>query len=471
MDQPTVNENITQPVQAPDSEKHYRYGGFLTRYIATFIDGVLVFLVVSAVGFLLATLTSKGDSHSPLYIIANILQVLLYVVSPVYTIYFLHKHGATPGKKAMHLQVVSVTHEPLSIGRLVLRELVGKMISGFFGSLGYFWYLFDEKRQAWHDKIAHTIVIDTREISEEAYQEWKAKQKSELPTFLILAAVTPLFFMMLVFGMTQIPMFQQYVLHYFPLAQTFITVLLVILGINVVAELLTGVWLLKEQRYSRFLVGTPTKIGIGVYMFFQIFVTIGTIVGFIAAGIMFVSQFPQIQSKLSQQNTDKITQQYTPLKISPTPSSAPAQPDFLTTMKTLEPIVPGKSWEPIFRDTLFDNPYTSPITGYTRKYTLPQSNKDTTTLLDNYRAIITAALPKEYKENDRFDASGVGGSAGGFTIITGNQARIIHYFYQADWVRFSPNNDHICPCGGYFEIFYSDPFDKKILLTSHSATH
>lgn len=307
---------VEKPVASPNPEtlKHYRYGGFMTRYFATFIDGIIVFLSVGAVGILLSLLSGgleKGNTQSPVSAILNVVQVLLYFVSPIYTIYFLHKTGSTPGKRALHLKVVSVSDEPLSVGRLILREVVGKMISGFFGSLGYFWYLFDEKRQAWHDKIAHTIVLDTREISEEAYQVWKAKQKSALPLFLILAAVTPLFFMLVVYGITQIPQYKQFVLPVFPLASTLTTTFMIILGINVITEMATGVWLYKQQITSPFLEGKPTKIGIGIYLFFQVFVTFAIIVGGIAVVIFFASKFSGVNTDKSMQlNQDTFMQQY-----------------------------------------------------------------------------------------------------------------------------------------------------------------
>jgi uncharacterized RDD family membrane protein YckC len=44
-------------------------------------------------------------------------------------------------------------------GKMFLREIVGRFLSGLFFGLGYFWSLFDKNAQAWHDKLAGTVVI------------------------------------------------------------------------------------------------------------------------------------------------------------------------------------------------------------------------------------------------------------------------------------------------------------------------
>jgi len=80
----------------------------------------------------------------------------------VYLVWFLSllRKGVTPGKKLMGLQVVD--HQTGNIpgfGKMFVREFVGRFISGAFAGLGYFWAIFDKNSQAWHDKIAGTVVL------------------------------------------------------------------------------------------------------------------------------------------------------------------------------------------------------------------------------------------------------------------------------------------------------------------------
>lgn len=65
--------------------------------------------------------------------------------------------GRTPGKALFGLRVVRVDGTPVRLGRATLRSL------GYFFSLilfvGFLWVLADPRRQAWHDKLAGTVVI------------------------------------------------------------------------------------------------------------------------------------------------------------------------------------------------------------------------------------------------------------------------------------------------------------------------
>src|SRR5437016_13876895 len=80
----------------------------------------------------------------------------------VYLVWFLSllRKGLTPGKKLLGLQVVDYqTGRIPGFGKMFVREIVGRFISGLFFGLGYFWAIFDKNSQAWHDKIPGTVVL------------------------------------------------------------------------------------------------------------------------------------------------------------------------------------------------------------------------------------------------------------------------------------------------------------------------
>lgn len=89
--------------------------------------------------------------------------LLMMILFPLgYFIWFLTllPKGLTPGKKLLGLQVVN--HQTGAIpgfGTMFLREIVGRFLSGLFLGLGYFWALWDKNAQAWHDKLAGTVVV------------------------------------------------------------------------------------------------------------------------------------------------------------------------------------------------------------------------------------------------------------------------------------------------------------------------
>ncbi|PYP39522.1 MAG: hypothetical protein DMD48_06210 [Gemmatimonadetes bacterium] len=100
------------------------------------------------------------------WIIASIskdMGTIAAIVLPIaYAVWFLSllPKGVTPGKKLMGLQVVDYqTGTVPGFGKMFVREIVGRFISGAFSGLGYFWAIFDKNSQAWHDKIAGTVVL------------------------------------------------------------------------------------------------------------------------------------------------------------------------------------------------------------------------------------------------------------------------------------------------------------------------
>jgi uncharacterized RDD family membrane protein YckC len=69
-------------------------------------------------------------------------------------------HGTTPGHAMLGMKFVKSNGEKPSFGTMFLREIIGKIVSGFFFGLGFYWAIWDKDRQTWHDKIAGTHVLE-----------------------------------------------------------------------------------------------------------------------------------------------------------------------------------------------------------------------------------------------------------------------------------------------------------------------
>jgi uncharacterized RDD family membrane protein YckC len=125
--------------------------GFWIRFVAIFIDGIIVGVVNSAIGAILG-LNTNGRSG---------LQILLGLV---YYTYFWSSAspwpGQTIGSKLLNLRVVRTDGSDLSISQALIRY-VGFVISGICLGIGFIWAAFDPNKQGWHDKIAGTYVIKT----------------------------------------------------------------------------------------------------------------------------------------------------------------------------------------------------------------------------------------------------------------------------------------------------------------------
>jgi hypothetical protein len=70
---------------------------------------------------------------------------------------------ATIGKKMMGMQVVDETGSGIDYGKAAVRALT-RYLSGMLFGIGYLIALFSENRQALHDKLAGTYVVDSENV-------------------------------------------------------------------------------------------------------------------------------------------------------------------------------------------------------------------------------------------------------------------------------------------------------------------
>jgi uncharacterized RDD family membrane protein YckC len=85
--------------------------------------------------------------------------LMIEVIVALLVLTFWAETGATPGKRAMGVMIVDAgTGGRPAFLRLVLRY-VGYLLSALPLLLGFFWALWDPRRQGWHDKLAGTLVV------------------------------------------------------------------------------------------------------------------------------------------------------------------------------------------------------------------------------------------------------------------------------------------------------------------------
>jgi uncharacterized RDD family membrane protein YckC len=149
----------------PGGPPRQELAGFWRRFWATFIDAILVGILASAVGALFGVDTpvindpANGDRFS----------FRLESPGPFSIIdlaYFTYFHatiaGQSIGNKILGIRVVDAdSGEPLSYVRAFARALMS-YISAIPLLLGYFWMLWDRRKQTWHDKVASSLVVRAR---------------------------------------------------------------------------------------------------------------------------------------------------------------------------------------------------------------------------------------------------------------------------------------------------------------------
>jgi uncharacterized RDD family membrane protein YckC len=120
--------------------------GFWLRMAALALDLVLILVLTH----LVASVFGHG-AHSP---------GMPLLLIAVYGAVMWTLKGTTIGGSICGLQLVRVDGRPIDWGTAIMRAL-GCFLSLIVAGLGFIWIAFDKDQQAWHDKVAGTVVVRT----------------------------------------------------------------------------------------------------------------------------------------------------------------------------------------------------------------------------------------------------------------------------------------------------------------------
>lgn len=130
------------------------YAGFWRRFVASFLDGMIVLIPSWIIGLLVPY-------------VGGIIVGLLY--KPVFEASALK---ATPGKAMMGMMVLSESGERLTLKQSYIRYFCS-ILSGIVLGIGYLMNLFTAKRQTLHDMIAESVVIKQDAPDLNYFKVWK----------------------------------------------------------------------------------------------------------------------------------------------------------------------------------------------------------------------------------------------------------------------------------------------------------
>ena len=132
------------------------YASRWLRFFAWIIDGVVIAIVMFVLW--LAGLVG-ADSVEDFGASDGLVNAL---VTFVYYVAMTAAFGATLGKMALGMRVADADGNRPGVGAVLMREVVGKILSALVILIGFFWILVDDRRQGWHDKIGGTFVVKAR---------------------------------------------------------------------------------------------------------------------------------------------------------------------------------------------------------------------------------------------------------------------------------------------------------------------
>lgn len=140
------------------------YAGFWIRLLAKLIDAAVLYSVslvvqrvVAAAWFGGALPSFEQDVEGWLRFVTIMLSVNS-MMAVAYSVYFIRKHEATPGKRLLGLRVVRADGSRVSVSRVGWRYMA-EQLSGLIVLVGYVMAAFDDEKRTLHDYMCDTRVV------------------------------------------------------------------------------------------------------------------------------------------------------------------------------------------------------------------------------------------------------------------------------------------------------------------------
>jgi len=153
-----------------------RYASFGNRLLAFIIDSIILSFI-SAIIYVPALFFAgfqdfiarpkpieQDEAMDFAFQLVGVFGLLFLLTTLVYWLYFAYQesgmHQATIGKRVMNIKVTDLNGNRISFGRASGR-FFGKILSRMIMWIGFIMAAFTEKKQALHDIIAETLVIES----------------------------------------------------------------------------------------------------------------------------------------------------------------------------------------------------------------------------------------------------------------------------------------------------------------------
>lgn len=127
------------------------------RGVAFIVDEFLLSMIFMV---MLWDTISQADTFESFLFITNAYTLEYLGVKILYQTIFVALYGATLGKMAMRIRVVSMHDGDIPGWPAAFNRAVFRILSEIIFYLGFIWAMFDPANQAWHDRTARTVVVD-----------------------------------------------------------------------------------------------------------------------------------------------------------------------------------------------------------------------------------------------------------------------------------------------------------------------
>jgi uncharacterized RDD family membrane protein YckC len=125
-----------------------RYAGFTVRFAALLIDLLIIRVAVGLGVFVFG--------RAGIYLPFELTFILAFLL---YSVLLTGRWGRTAGKAALGLRVQYSQDTGPGYGKALFRETICKFFSAAFLFIGFLWAAFSRRKQAWHDYLSRSTVV------------------------------------------------------------------------------------------------------------------------------------------------------------------------------------------------------------------------------------------------------------------------------------------------------------------------
>jgi uncharacterized RDD family membrane protein YckC len=136
-----------------------QYADFGKRFLATLLDGVILAIISILINIVVGIALTLINNDTLANLVGNLVGITIGWL--YYTIQESSPKQATLGKQALGIVVTDLNGKRISFVKATIRYF-SKFISALILFIGYIMAAFTEKKQALHDIIAGTLVVNKR---------------------------------------------------------------------------------------------------------------------------------------------------------------------------------------------------------------------------------------------------------------------------------------------------------------------
>lgn len=136
----------------------FAFGGFWIRFLARFVDWLILVVVNVAVSIPFSLGLSPDTGATGAFAMQGVIFLINFAIGVAYETFFVGRFGGTPGKMVCKLRIVRPDGSPISYARACGRYFAG-ILSSLTLLIGYIMAGFDAQKRALHDLICDTRVV------------------------------------------------------------------------------------------------------------------------------------------------------------------------------------------------------------------------------------------------------------------------------------------------------------------------